>query len=200
MTRDRAEDTELAVVIGLVLIGAGLSECAVPAQAELPPIEAELPPIEAVALDLARVYLAEAGWSAPDHAGIYHALRRRQRGRGDETLSETMRAYSRGLWRGRSARARWILALRPDGTEPAGWPARWSWPRNAPRWRQLLDRARAHLAQAPPVPCLDGTPEHWGGLSLRADRVRAERAVRAGRWRRLTCPGARNAFFQARPQ
>jgi hypothetical protein len=152
---------------------------------------------DATELRLAQLYCHEAGCTAAvDHAAIYHALNNRKRARGDETLLQTLRAYSGGLFNPRSTRTALISRLRLDGAMPLLWPEELSWDRYADGWKTALTRARRHRLHPPPNPC-DGRPDHWGGLSIERDRVRAIRAVSTGRWKRLRC-GTRNTFFEVR--
>lgn len=148
-----------------------------------------------LAVLLARAYVAEGGWNAADHAGIYWSIRNRSAERGVTFLVQ-LSAYARGLY-SRTRRGEWIRGLDEDLHEPPGWPEAYRWDRFRRAWAETLTRSRTDLVIPPPNPC-DGRPEHWGGMTISRDRDRAERAVREGRWRRLRCGDARNAFFEVR--
>lgn len=142
---------------------------------------------------LARAYVGEAGWySRRDHAAIYWAIRNRAAARG-VTFRTQLTAYAKGI----DGRA-WVAGLRGDGTLGDSWPQD-VYPRQRfrPLWRRVLLFAATDVVFEPENPC-DGDPEHWGGMTIARDRIRALRAVENGRWRALSCGDTRNRFYAVR--
>lgn len=106
-----------------------------------------------------------------------------------------------------------MLALE-DRAERGGWPEleaarRYSGGRlravlRAPRVRRSRHRAEAEavvrrwLAGAPVDNPCDGPVSHWGSPDHPVDTARADRAIRAGRWVELDCPGTRQRYFRLR--
>ncbi len=176
----------LTAVLALLL----LASSATATEPTQPPEE-----LEELSHRLAQLYISEASWAGlEDHPAIYWALRNRAETL-DRSMLEQMRRYSRPLFRPTSARQAWIAALRTDGAQPDVWPENVSWDRYTDRWKLILSRARAHVREAPRNPC-DGRVEHWGGMRIARDRVRADRALERGAWRRLDCGETRNTFFE----
>lgn len=142
---------------------------------------------------LARAYVGEAGWhSRRDHAAIFHAVANRSAARGVAFRTQLL-AYAKGI-NGRS----WVADLRGDGTLGEAWPEQ-HYPRERfePLWRRVLVFAATDVVFEPENPC-DGNPEHWGGMAITTDRLRAHRAVEDGRWAALDCGGTRNRFYAVR--
>lgn len=134
---------------------------------------------------LARVAVAESGWSAPrDRAAIWHLLARRAERLG-WTLPAMVRAYSSPLRRGH-----WALGLGANGRRPDGFPGRLSWAAHRGAWEAVLGDARAFLAGGIGDPCR-GEAEHFGDRAGDAERARA-----AG-WRRVDCGNTANLFWKA---
>jgi len=149
---------------------------------------------------LAQAYVAEAEGSAVDYAAIFHALSEGAERRG-VSLTDQAVAYS-SIFRARTSRSRWVLGLSSDLAEPDGWPRDVSWERyGRPMWSHALAIAETDLVFPPPNPC-NGTPRHWGGMDIGADRSRASRAVLRGDWHPLTCgtadDGTLNRYYAAR--
>lgn len=65
------------------------------------------------------------------------------------------------------------------------------------RWNAQWAKLRALVAEFDRGEVDDPCPtaRHWGGLAIDADRERAERAVREGRWRRADCGRTSNTFY-----
>ena len=134
-------------------------------------------------VELARVCWLEGGWSANDCAAIYGVLARRGARAGVTWHVMAVRYTAIG---DRSVRARLARQL-TTGNEPT-----WNTADNA-RWHVLLGVAASALRGETADPCRGAT--QWGGLRIEGDRIRAERAVAAGRWVRVECD-TRNAFFR----
>lgn len=145
------------------------------------------------ALMLAKAFVFESDFDAPiDHAAIGYALLRGAAARG-VPLRQHIREYVSGFKVKPGPRARWIIALREDGTKPRGWPTNLRWRPNA--WLATLDRARGVLSGTLPDPC---HARDWGAR-YGIDHERAQRAIRAGRWVVARCDGkTANAFYRAR--
>ena len=148
---------------------------------------------------IARICVAEAGWSALDTgdcAAIGHLIVRRA-ARLERSELGLARAYSaRHFDRARRDPRRWIAGLRIDGEQPDGWPITLDWPgRFRARWLDHVAFARKVLAGEVADPC-EGQADHWG---MRARwSVDWRRATRAG-WTLLACCGSeRNAFWSTR--
>jgi hypothetical protein len=153
------------------------------------PVTADFVPTH---LLLARAYVGEAGWhSRRDHAAIFHAVRNRAHMRG-VTFREQLLAYAKAI-DGRD----WVAGLQENGSLGTSWPAHYARAVYRPLWNRVLVEAATDLVFTPQNPC-DGLPEHWAGMRIRADRLRASRAVQDGRWRALSCGGTRNRFFAVR--
>jgi len=142
---------------------------------------------------LAQAYVGEAGWYARrDHEAIYWSIANRAAARG-VTFRAQLLAYAKGI-SGRS----WVAGLQEDGNlGDESWPETYDRAVYGPLWRRALVFAATDLVFAPENPC-NGDPEHWGGMRIRADRVRATRAVEDGRWEPLSCGGTRNDFYAVR--
>jgi hypothetical protein len=139
---------------------------------------------------LARAYVGEAGWySRRDHQAIYWSIANRAAVRG-VTFREQLLAYAKGIDRG------YVAGLQEDGLGEA-WPEHYDREVYDPLWRRVLVFAAVDLVFEPENPC-DGDPEHWGGMRIRRDRLRATRAVEEGRWEPLVCGGTRNRFYAVR--
>lgn len=106
------------------------------------------------------------------------------------TYEQVLTAYCHGL---RSKRA-WIRGLAGE-LRPTGWPASVSWRSHAARWRAVRETVRRFVRGKLPDPCERPT-HHWGGMRIEADRLRAERAVREGRWRAVDCGTTGNVYFE----
>jgi hypothetical protein len=140
----------------------------------------------------ARILYAESSFNLDDAAAILHVAHKRAERTGWAWL-RSLRAYS-SLERVHTPRAERIKRM-PWGDVP-GRTARF----NA-RWAEL--RVLVTRFAADPESVVDPTPAatHWGGMRLAADRERAERMIRAGKWQRArSVVGARlvNAFFSER--
>ncbi len=134
---------------------------------------------------LARVAVAESGWSAPrDRAAIWHLLARRAERLG-WSLPAMVQAYSSPLRRGH-----WALGLGAHGRRPEGFPARLSWAPHLSAWEAVLGDAREFLAGRVADPCR-GVAEHFGDRAGDAERARA-----AG-WRLVDCGNTANLFWKA---
>lgn len=132
---------------------------------------------------LARVAVAESGWSSPaDRVAIWHLLRRRAARLG-LALPTMVVSYSSPLRRGH-----WALGLGAHGRRPPGFPARLSWSAHRPRWEAVLEHARAFLGASQPDPCPEA--EHFGD---REGDLR--RAIRA-RWVPVDCGNTANLFWK----
>ena len=123
-------------------------------------------------LVLARAIAGEAGFDAsPDEAAaIGYVLGRRGT------------RYSAAV---RTCRRPWVCGLSADGSEPAGWPASWSWERSRPLWLRLYERTGRIMRGEVARRC---SPDHFGSAED------ASRAWRAG-WRPVFCGRTRNWFW-----
>lgn len=138
-------------------------------------------------LTAARACWLEASWSTDDcTAVLYVLMRRAQRA---EVPVDVM-AWRYTALRAATPRAELARQL-PDGDERI-----WSRAENR-QWSALRAHARAVLEGRVINPCPGA--DHWGGLAIEADRLRALAAVKAGRWRAVRCrrPTA-NAFYAER--
>ena len=132
-----------------------------------PPIPAhEWSPV--VHLELAKAFVAEAGWeSTRDWDGIAYVLARRWRQaksrRPGLRFVEMVHRYC-AAWNGAPrGRQRWIRRLTRAGIEPPFWPAhRVDWADRLPGWRAALERA-ASWAQGQVVDPCRGLAMHFGG-------------------------------------
>lgn len=152
------------------------------------------PTSEAVVLTLAHATIAEATFNAVDRAAILHALARRAARRG-VAIDVMARMYVSAFRVTPTPRLRWVLAVDESCEQPAHWPSRLSWPAHRPRCRRAFEDVRRFLRGVLPDPC-PGRADHWAGMAIERDRIRADRAVQAGRWIPAHCAGARNAFFR----
>lgn len=142
-------------------------------------------------LALARVCVSETGWDAtPECAAIHEVLADRARVIGVSYMAALCSYSSKTCDRGRSDRRRWIAWLSPSLERPRGFPSHLRWASYRERWREMLRHAGAVLRGEVSSTC-EEPPHYWGmpsGIDLR-------RAMLAG-WRRIECPGARNAFWR----
>lgn len=147
-----------------------------------------LGPTAGAPLTLARACYLEASFSFADCRAIVGVLRTRAR-RAHVDVATMAWRYS--ALDADNDRARFAREL------PAGDLEDWNAGTNR-LWAQLRQLAARALAGRAPTPCAGAT--HWGGPALERDAIRAARAVRAGRWRRVTCsePVA-NAFYAELP-
>ncbi len=142
-------------------------------------------------LALARVCVSEAGWDAtPECAAIHQVLEDRARVIGFSYIAAVCSYSTRTCDRGRQDPRRWIAWLSPSLDEPEGWPRGMLWSRYRDRWRTMLDHAGAVLRGQVQSPCEE--PPHYWGMPRGIDLARAQEAG----WERLSCPGARNAFWR----
>lgn len=136
------------------------------------------------AVILARVAVAESGWSSPrDRAAIWHVIQRRAELVG-WSLGGMAKAYSSPLKRGH-----WATGADASGRRPMGFPVALSWAAHRDRWRAILEEARAFLRGQVPDPCA-GRALHWGDRL--GDRLRAERMG----WAPVNCGPTRNLFWR----
>lgn len=194
-----------------LLISTGLVRC------DTEELEVEIRPEPAAAQDqltpqlaLARVCASELGFDGAleECAAIYAVLVRRGREHYHSAdFVYAARTYSNSVFdlERRDGRA-YVAHLRPDGREPAGWPAyvstRRGMVRHAPwtayraRWLALYEGAGAVVRGEIPNACAGDAADHWGmrgGVDL-------ERATRAG-WIEIDCrredgTPTRNAFWR----
>lgn len=161
---------------------------------EGPPATADVDELDQVdareQLALARVLASEIGWEpTAEAAAIHEVLEDRSRQMGLSYLA-TVCAYSRTCDPGRTDARRWIAHLTPRGARPDGWPATASWSLHRARWLDLHRHAGEVLRGRVASTCEE--PPHYWGMPSGVDLRRA----RAAGWRRVECPGARNAFWR----
>jgi hypothetical protein len=140
----------------------------------------------------ARICFLEASLNLSDCAAQLWVAKKRGE-RVARAWTDTLAAYS-SLTRSHTPRAERIKRM-PWGDVP-GESERFN-----DRWRALRELVVRFAAD--PTSVVDPTPAatHWGGMRLAADRERAERMIRAGKWKRArSVVGARlvNAFFSER--
>lgn len=130
------------------------------------------------ALVLAQASYLETRFSVSDGRALVGVMRSRARRMGTTSLAAAAYSYTavgRGFGVARNDAARAM----PDGDVP-GWSAK----QNA-RWARLRAAVRATVEGRERSPCRGA--QHLGSRTLRIDRERAERAINAGRWRRVQC-------------
>jgi hypothetical protein len=130
----------------------------------------------------ARACWLEGGFSLADCAAVVHVIKRRAR-RAGWPFERMLVAYSAiDADNPRAAFARQL----PAGAEPS-----WS-PRENERWSMVREIAAAALDGRVSSPCRGA--RDWGAPNLANDVGRAQRAIDAGKWRRIQC-GTRNRFY-----
>lgn len=151
-------------------------------------------------LTLGQAMVAEADFERPiDHAALGWVLKRRWLSQGPTAEPESFSAYVRryvSIFKAhvKSPRANWVRELNLDATEPASWPENLSWDVYRPKWLAVLDRAQGVMDGTLEDPC---RASQWGSRTLPADVIRAERALKSGRWIPARCAGATaNRFFR----
>ena len=129
------------------------------------------------ALQLARAAWLETGFSVPDGRALVGVMRVRARRAGVSltALALDYTALGRGYGVPRNDFGRQL----PDGPVAA-----WSSSANA-RWRRLRAAVRAVVEGRAGTPCRGAS--HLGSLTEQPDVGRAERAIKAGKWRRVRC-------------
>jgi hypothetical protein len=144
---------------------------------------------------LTRACVAETDWSRPDCAAVLHVLKRRAATAGEPIEQMAGRYVAMLATHDNSPRARWVMQLTADCSEPADWDqsaGRWKW--YAPKCKQLVADVQAFERGALPDPC--GGATQWGSRTLPQDAERAARALKAGRWVLARCSTrTANAFY-----
>lgn len=136
----------------------------------------------------ARACYVEATWSEADCAALLWVVRKRAE-RSGRTFVDTLLAYS--ALKSDSRRVREVRSWTAD--DVPGQSASWN-----RRWAKLRTLAADVLAGRVQDPCSARTV-HWGGMSLRGDHERAQRALRAGKWVLARCSQrTSNTFFEER--
>jgi len=155
-------------------------------------------------LTLGQGMVAEADFDRPvDHAALGYVLKRRWQAvctRGPcPSFSDYARTYVSAFKpHVRSPRVQWVRELTLAGDKPASWPENLSWTHYRPKWLATLDRAQGVLDGTLADPC-GGKASQWGSPLLATDRVRAARAIQAGRWVPARCAGmTANNFYRER--
>ncbi len=131
-------------------------------------------------LAVARIFVAEAGWSSEaDHRAIFQVIRNIQ---GSGTLLQAARRASPRTTGTRppiNRRGCWVSTLLDSDTKPAGWGEKIHWQPYVQRWRSVRSLA-ARLVSGHPVqsPC-KGEPVAWGGamddwLAIRRGLIRID--------------------------
>jgi hypothetical protein len=156
---------------------------------------------------LAQYGIHEAGFfrAHADHLAVWEVLKQRAEGPLWEQCHGDLHCAARRYSAGRSEvidndRDRWVLDLNWAAIEPLGWnPQDGAWSRYRGAWLEALDSSEAWLDGRIRAHCRY-RPMHWGGMRIRRDRQRANRAVAAGRWRHADCRDetgkpTRNGFF-----
>ena len=140
---------------------------------------------------LMRVWVAEAGWTAPrDHAAINGTLQKWVGVRGD-----TLQAVVRRMVDNHSGaldRSLWLLDLNSECDEPVGWPQKLRWSKYQPLCFALAHRAERALAGRLPDPC-HGKADQWRAKRSKMKALR--KALRKG-YVRVHCGKTVNAFLK----
>ena len=142
-------------------------------------------------LDLARSCAGEAGLRSGltgecvAIAYVYARRFRQTRARYPELrFGDVVRAYSSAL---KPPTQPWVMGLRDDAKEPAGWPQRLSWKRHAPLWSAILESVDRWAAGQELEVCpgathyggeMDIVPPHWRRVDCRAPVLNRFYAVR----------------------
>lgn len=180
-----------------VAIGILIAACAARALSQ----ESAPPPRIGDQLALARVCASEVGIRIVNEASIREcaAIAAVLRGRSSGIESGARRYSGRVFDLERRDRRAYVAFLRPDGREPAHWPAYGTRGRRHAPWGAFRDRwlalyhAAGEIVQGRLEHACSSVPDHWGaryGVDL-------ERARRAG-WTEADCGETRNAFWLVR--
>ncbi|MDQ3170299.1 MAG: hypothetical protein M3Q55_09205 [Acidobacteriota bacterium] len=147
-------------------------------------------------LALARVAASECGLTCTEEEVAAIGLVLRTRGERFGMSTEAFaRVYSDSVFNSERTDGRaWVVHLRPDGQEPAGWSPTVRWSAFRARWLALYDVA-GRVVRGELAPSCTATPDHWG-MSI-ATSIDYRRAIRAG-WERIDCGDTRNAFWRVR--